>query len=65
LTRFLRSVAWLRHQNRDGRNIYIRPKGEHNLSLVDDLSAAKVQAMKVAGFTPALVVQTSPANFQA
>lgn len=61
----LRSVAWLRRQNRDGRNIYIRPKGEHNLSLVDDLSAAKVQAMKVAGFTPALVVQTSPANFQA
>src|SRR3954470_24272982 len=32
----LRSVAWLRHQNRDGRNIYIRPRGEHNLSLVDD-----------------------------
>src|SRR6202521_973505 len=34
----LRSVAWLRYQNRDGRNIYIRPRGEHNLSLLDDLS---------------------------
>ncbi len=61
----LRSVSWLRHQNRDGRNIYIRPKGEHNLSLVDDLGADKVQAMKAAGFTPALIVQTSPGNFQA
>lgn len=61
----LRSVSWLRHQNRDGRNIYIRPKGEHNLSLVDDLNTEKVQAMKAAGFRPALVIQTSPGNFQA
>jgi hypothetical protein len=61
----LRSVPWLRHQNRDGRNICVRPKGEHNLSLVDDLSADKVQALKAADFTPALVVQTSPGNFQA
>jgi RepB DNA-primase from phage plasmid len=28
----LRSVAWLRHQNIRGANIYIRPHGEHNLS---------------------------------
>ena len=61
----LRSIPWLRHQNRDRRNIYIRPKGEHNLSLVDDLSADKVKAMKATGFCPALVVQTSPGNFQA
>ena len=60
----LRSISWLKHQNRDGRNIYIRPKGEHNLTLVDDLNLAKVQAMKDAGFAPALVVQTSPGNFQ-
>ncbi len=61
----LRSISWLKHQNRDGRNIYIRPKGEHNLTLVDDLNLTKVQAMKDAGFAPALVVQTSPGNFQA
>ncbi len=60
-----RSVPWLRHQNQDGRNIYVRPKGEHNLSLVDDLSADKVGAMKVADFAPALVVQTSLGNYQA
>lgn len=61
----LRSIPWLKHQNRDGRNIYIRPGGEHNLSLIDDLSAESVQRMKAAGFVPALVVQTSPGNFQA
>ena len=61
----LRSVAWLRHQNRDGRNIYIRPRGEHNLSLIDDLSRDAVIAMKQAGFAPAAVIETSPGNFQA
>src|SRR5690349_22936282 len=60
-----RSVAWLRHQNRDGRNIYIRPRGEHSLSLVDDLTRDAVTAMKRAGFAPAAVVETSPGNFQA
>ena len=61
----LRSVPWLKHQNRNGRNIYVRPQGEHRLSLIDDLRAADVQNMKASGFTPALVVQTSPDNFQA
>src|SRR4051812_24433062 len=61
----LRSVRGLRHQNREGRNIFIRPKGEHNLSLVDDLTAGTVENMKVAGYAPALVIQTSPGNFQA
>jgi len=61
----LRSVPWLKHQNRNGRNIYVRPQGEHRLSLIDDLGAADIQNMKASGFTPALVVQTSPDNFQA
>jgi hypothetical protein len=61
----LRSVAWLRHQNRDGRNIYVRPKGEHNLNLVDDLSLESIAAMVQAGFAPALIVETSPGNYQA
>ena len=59
------SVPWLRFQNLHGRNIYIRPKGEHSLSLVDDLSVAAVQRMKADGFAPAVVVETSPGNFQA
>jgi hypothetical protein len=61
----LRSVSWLAYQNANGRNVYVRPKGEHHLSLVDDLTAAAVQKMKNEGFTPALVVETSPGNFQA
>jgi len=61
----LKSIPWLRHQNRDGRNIYIRPKGEHHLSLVDDLTLDAIRRMKVAGFAPAVVVETSPGNFQA
>jgi hypothetical protein len=59
------STGWLRHQNREGRNIYIRPKGEHDLSLIDDLTADNVTAMKKAGFDPAVVVETSPGNYQA
>jgi hypothetical protein len=61
----LRSISWLRWQNSTGRNIYVRPRGEHNLSLVDDLAAAAVERMKAVGFAPALVVETSPGNFQA
>jgi hypothetical protein len=61
----LRSIGWLRHENRDGRNIYIRPKGEHNLSLIDDLTAGAIAEMMRSGFRPASVVETSPGNFQA
>lgn len=61
----VKSVPWLRHQNRLGRNVYVRPKGEHDLSMVDDLTAGAVLSMKDAGFNPALVVETSPGNFQA
>lgn len=61
----LDSTRWMRHQNRDGRNIYVRPKGEHHLSLVDDLTKDAVSAMKSAGFDPAVIVETSPCNFQA
>ena len=45
----LKSIPWLRLQNRNGRNIYIRPRGEHNLSLIDDLTAASIERMKEIG----------------
>lgn len=61
----LRSVGWLRYQNSRGRNIYIRPKGEHPLSMVDDLTAEAIRQMKQQGFEPCVVVETSPGNFQA
>jgi hypothetical protein len=61
----LKSVPWLRYQNSQGRNIYIRPKGEHHLSMADDLTADAVRRMRAEGFGPTLVVETSPGNFQA
>ncbi len=61
----VKSINWLKRQNLAGRNIYIRPSGEHYLSLVDDLTPAAVMAMKQSGFQPALVIETSPGNFQA
>ena len=61
----IKSVPWLRYQNSQGRNIYIRPKGEHHLSMVDDLAADAIKRMKAEGYAPALVVETSPGNFQA
>ena len=61
----LKSVPWLRHENLNGRNIYIRPKGEHDLSLVDDLTKDALSVMKDSGFKPALIVETSPGNYQA
>jgi hypothetical protein len=61
----LRSVAWLRLENMRGRNIYIRPQGEHHLSLVDDVSKSAIDRMKAEGFQPAAIIETSPRNFQA
>lgn len=60
-----KSVPWLRAKNAEGAAIYIRPKGEHPYSLVDDLTADAMQRMRKEGFTPAIVVETSPGNFQA
>jgi hypothetical protein len=61
----LRSIPWLRLQNMNGRNIYMRPKGEHDLSLVDDLKPEALARMRAEGFRPAVEVETSPGNFQA
>jgi hypothetical protein len=61
----LGSLAWLRYQNCQGRNIYIRPRGEHDLTMVDDLTPHSVSTMREAGFNPAVTVETSPGNFQA
>src|SRR5438270_654560 len=55
----LRSVGWLGLQNSQGRHIYIRPKGSHPLSLLDDLKFEAIEQMKSDGFHPAVVVETS------
>jgi DNA primase RepB-like protein len=64
LDTLLRSVSWLRLKNAEGRRIYIRPSGEHSLSLIDDANVQVVERLKSEGFAPAVVVETSPGNFQ-
>ncbi|MGH7836862.1 MAG: DNA-primase RepB domain-containing protein [Candidatus Binataceae bacterium] len=59
------AIKWLRRENACGVHIFIRPSGVHRLSLVDDLTADAIFGMKRTGFQPALVVETSPQNFQA
>jgi hypothetical protein len=65
LDTLLRSVSWLRLKNAEGRHIYIRPAGEHSLSLIDDASIEVIERLKSEGFAPGVVLETSPGNFQA
>jgi RepB DNA-primase from phage plasmid len=60
-----KAIKWLRHENAKGAHIYIRPAGAHGLSLLDDLSSEAIERMKRDGYEPAVVVETSPNNFQA
>ncbi len=59
------SLGWFRGMNANGRDIYIRPTGSSGLYLIDDVPAATVERMRAEGYAPAVVVETSPANFQA
>ena len=58
------AISWFRRENARGAHIFVRPHGAHRLSLVDDVSAYAIAAMKESGFQPAVVVETSPGNFQ-
>jgi hypothetical protein len=59
------AIKWLRHENAKGAHIYVRPAATHALSLIDDLSAQAIARMRAEGFEPAVVVESSPNNFQA
>lgn len=60
------NAAWLKRMNAQGNDVYIRPAEQerHGLVLVDDLSNDDIEAMKIEGREPALVIETSPKNFQ-
>ncbi len=60
----LAAIPWLRYENARAAHIYVRPHGEHALTLLDDLTADALAAMQASGFEPAVVVETSPRNFQ-
>jgi len=59
------AVGWFKGMNANGRDIYIRPTGSSGLYLIDDVPAVTVERMRAEGYTPAVVVETSPTNFQA
>ena len=63
--KIIESVPWLRYQNWHESHIYVRPKGESSLTLIDDLKLSAVTQMHQEGFQPAAVVQTSLGNYQA
>jgi hypothetical protein len=61
-----RRRSWLaKAENANGAHAFVRPHGTHALSLVDDLGVDAIARMTAAGYQLALVVQTSPQNFQA
>jgi hypothetical protein len=61
------ALRWLRRENARGSHIFVRPAGidQLSLSLLDDLTGEAIAEMKRTGFEPAIVVETSPGNFQA
>jgi RepB DNA-primase from phage plasmid len=69
----LKSVAWLKRQNLNGHDIYIRPAPlqqqedwyNQGLILVDDLTLGQLENMEQGGHSPATIIETSPFNFQA
>src|SRR5271163_427955 len=58
------AIPRLRHENARGAHIFVRPHGVHALSLVDDLGVDAIARMTDTGFEPAVIVETSPQNFQ-
>jgi len=59
--------ANLRRLNAAGAEIHIRPKepNGYSLSLIDDVNEGTLARMKTEGFAPAVVIRTSPDNYQA
>jgi hypothetical protein len=60
-------VPWLKFENLSGKDIFIGQSNyiDRALILVDDLSIDQIQIMRLRGVTPACVIETSPANYQA
>ncbi len=58
-------IAWLKRVNAHGHDIYIRPAGSVGLILLDDLDQAAIARLTHDGLQPAVVVETSPGNYQA
>lgn len=60
----LKRVSWLKRENINGADVYIRPRGSLGLVFFDDVSRATVERMKSDGLSPAVILESSPLNFQ-
>lgn len=64
----LTHLPWLKHANANDHDIYIRPArhaAANGLVLLDDVTAQTVVEMTREGYTPAVLLETSPSNYQA
>lgn len=59
-----KSVSWLKKENAQGNDIYIRPLGSQGLVLIDDIGRETIKLMEADGIEPAAVIETSPKNYQ-
>ena len=55
----------LKSHNARKAHIYVRPAGEHRFTVLDDLSHESIHQLKVDGYEPCAIVETSTRNFQA
>jgi hypothetical protein len=58
-------VGYLRYLNANGFEIYIRPRECQGLILIDDLGVEAVERLEADGLPPAVLIETSPENYQA
>lgn len=63
----IEAMPRLKRANQTGYSVYIRgPRDrDHDLILVDDIQRSAAKAMEQDGLKPAVLVETSPGNFQA
>ena len=61
----LDKLRLLKFRNARGSHIYLRPSGEHQYTVLDDLDETKLARLFADGFEPCAVVETSSGNFQA
>jgi len=59
----IHSIAWLKKMNTDGRSVFIRPEGSQGFIFFDDLSRSSIDELTLAGLEPAIVIESSPANY--
>jgi hypothetical protein len=61
----LRSVAWLKRMNARGNNIYVRPRGEHSLVLLNSMTEENLTNMRSKGVGPTIIVEVTRKEYQA